>query len=373
MRTNCIFLLFLGFFLLFHCRSEHETFVEKINQLIHLEKYEKAKDLLKAKLESKRESDEVISRQAPRRERVMRFSEDRNKIVWSEDNIIIYRDIANPYVKTKTLPEPPRDFQVSANGEYMVVSLELKNTKGCRMRAFSLLDDSLDYESGAHIACKNRAGISNDGSMLYYFIDDHFYREKTRNPKKPIRTSASSKIPAPYPKLKNKNHLIAIGNDFLIITGIAGSYNLYHFNSKTRKSELVAKDILSPKTYYSHGNSLYIIGGKIGTWYLREILYSDGKKPRITSGFTITVRELEPWKMTGKNDFLSFYGNTVFKWGPMVPRKEFPLLCERGWGVARNMIVYENQEGELILSNTNYTEEEWLVLDLYSEVKKKAD
>lgn len=353
------------------CQSDHENFVEKINKLAQLEKYDKARDLLREKLESKRISDEVISRLPPRRERILRMSQDRNRIVWSEDAKLIYRDIANPIVKTKNLPEPPHDFQLSSNGEYAIVFLRLKNTKGCRMLALSLLDDSLLYESGAHISCRNRGGIAGDGSMIYYFIDENLFREKTANPKKPIKTIESSKIKPPYPKLKNKYSLVSINNNYLLITGIAGSYNLYFFDSKKRTADLITKDILSPKTYYANGKTLYMIGGKIGTWYLREVLYSGDKKPRITTGFTITVRELEPWKMTGKNDFLSFYGSTVFQWGPMVPRKEYPLFCERGWGIARDMIVYENKDGELILSNTSYTKEEWMILELYQEIEKK--
>ncbi|MCC5815037.1 MAG: hypothetical protein JJT78_09795 [Leptospira sp.] len=365
------FLLILS--LLISCQTEHESFVERINQLAQAEKYEKAKDMLRTKLESKRDSDEVISRSKPRRDRIMKLSEDRNRIVWAEDNRIIFRDIANPIVKTKTLTESPYDLQISANGEYALVSFRLKNTKGCRMKAYSLLDDNLDYESGAHISCRNKGSISQDGNKIFYFIDESLFYEKTSNPKKPIKLIDAAKIAPPFPKLKNKYSIVPIDSNFLLIAGIAGSYNLYFYHTDSKNIELLAKDILSPKTYYAHGKTLYLLGGKIGSWYLREILYSDSKKPKITTGFTITIRELEPWKMTGKNDFLSFYGDTVFQWGPMVPRKEFPLLCERGWGLARDMIVYENKDGELILSNTAYTEEEWTVLRLYEEIQKKIN
>lgn len=354
------------------CRSEHETFVGRVEELIQARKYDQALDLIQTRLESKRESDEVISRTKPRRERYLRMSQDRNRIVWSEDDRLIFRDIANPMVKTKNLSEAPYEFRISGNAEFALVSFRLKNTKGCRMKAISMTGDDLDYDSGAHIACRNSGGISQDGSTIYYFIDESLYKENTSNPKKPMKILDSSKIVPPFPKLRNKFSLIPIDENFLLITGVAGSYNLYFFQTKTESLELISGDIISPKAFQAHGSSLFLIGGKIGAMLLREVDFSGGKKPRISTGFTITLREIEPWKMTGKNDFLSFYNNTVFQWGPMVPRKEFPILCERAWGIARDQFVYENKDGELVLSNTAYTEEELVILDLYRQVKKET-
>lgn len=358
--------------LLSACRTEHEAFIEKVNKLIESHKYEQALDLLQSRLESKRESDEVISRTKPRRERTIRTSQDRNRVVWSEDKNVIFRDVANPMVKTKSMEEPPYEFRTSSNADYALVAFRLKNTKGCRMKAISMMDDELDYDSGAHIACRNSGGISHDGSTIYYFIDENLYKEKTSDPKKPKKIINSSKIIPPYPKLRNKYSLIPIDENFLLLTGVAGSYNLYFFNTKTESLDLLTKDIISPKAFYAHGSSLYVIGGKVGSWLLREVIYSGDKKPRITAGFTITLREINPWKMTGKNDFLSYYNNAVFQWGPMIPRKELPILCERAWGIARDMFVYENKDGELVLSNTAYSEEELLVFELYKTVKKET-
>ncbi len=371
-RIQALIIGILFLFLSVNCQSETESFLNRVDELIKLEKYSKARDLLQDRLSSTRDTAEVISRNSPRRERILRMSEDRNRILWTEDNRLIFRDILNPIIKTRALPEPPHDIQVSSNGEYVVASFQLKNTKGCRMFAFSTMDDSLSYESGAHIACRNKAGISSDGKFLYYFIDENLYKEQTKAPKRPQFLVDASLISPPYPKLKNKYSIVPVDSDFLVISGIAGSYNLYFFDPKLASVDLIAKDIISPKTYYSHGKSLYIIGGKIGSLYLREVLYKGEKKPKITTGFQITMREIEPWKMTDLKSFLSFYNKSVFIWEPMSLRKELPLLCERGWGVAMDMIVYENSDGELILSNTAFTEEEWQVFRVYQEVLKKA-
>jgi hypothetical protein len=301
------------------------------------------------------------------------MSQDRNRIVWSEDEKIIFRDIANPLVKTKTFPEIPHEYRISYNAEFALVSMKLRNSKGCRMQAISMMNDELEYDSGAHIACRNSGGISGDGKYIYYFIDENLYRERTQNPKKPTKILDSTKIPPPFPKLRNKYSLIPIQNNYLIVVGVAGSYNLYFYNPEKDSTELITKDIVSPKAFQAHGKTLYMIGGKIGNWMLREIDFASGKKPKINSGFSITLREIEPWKLTSKNDFLSFYNNSVYQWGPMVSRKEFPILCERGWGIARDMIVYENKLGELVLADTAYSEEDWAVLKLYQSVKKEVD
>jgi hypothetical protein len=365
----CLTILIL--FFLNYCRSEHESFLEDVNQLLAVHKYEKALTLIQSKLESKRDSDEVISRTKPNRERVLRMSEDRNRIVWSEDEKIIFRDIPNPLVKTITLKEAPFDYRISNNAEFTLVSFRLKNTKGCRMKAISLLNDDLDFDSGAHIACRNSGGITKDGSYIYYFIDESLYKEKTTTPRKPIKIIDSSKIVPPFPKLRNKYSLIPIKDDFLLITGIAGSYNLYYLITKSDSIELISSDIMSPKVFYGNGSSVFVISGKIGILNLREVDYANNNKPKINKGFTISLKEIEPWKTSNKTEFISFYNNSVFRWGPMSKKKDYPILCEKAWGVGRDYLVYENKLGELVLSNTTYTDEEWAVGDLFKKVKKE--
>jgi len=364
-----IFIISLSL-LISQCRSKHETFLEEVNQYLEVQKFEKALTIIQNKLESKRDSDEVISRTSPKRERVLRMSEDRNRIVWSEDEKLIYRDIPNPMVKTKTLSALPFDFRISNNAEFALVSFRLKNTKGCRMKAISMLNDDVDFDSGAHIACRNSGGITKDGKYIYYFIDESLYKEKTEPPRKPIKVLDASKIAPPFSKLRNKYSLLPIEDNFILMTGIAGSYNMYYLQTKNDTSELISKDILSPKLYYGNGNSFFAIGGKIGSWYLREVEYSAGKKPKINKGFSISRREIEPWKTSNKKDFLSFYNKSIYKWGPLAKKIEYPIQCERGWGVARDYIIYENKIGELVLANTTYSDEDWAVLDLYKEVKK---
>ncbi|MCE9500092.1 MAG: hypothetical protein K8R21_06295, partial [Leptospira sp.] len=326
---------------------------------------------IKKKLEGQRQSDEVISGNKPQTPRILEMSGDRNRIVWTEDKKLIFRDLANPLVKTRDMGEFPESFSVSTEAEYALVSLKLSNGTGCRLKAISLVESKNQYDSGAYVSCKNKGSISSEGSVIYYFIDDNLYQEETKEPKKPKLIVPKEKLLAPFPKLKNRYLLFPTGKTFIIFAGNAGSYFLYWFNPKSDSVEKIASDILSPKLFYADGKTAYLFGGSVGSVFLRELKYSSFGKPVISKGFVISQPELNPWKTTKKSEFISGSGDSVYKWGPATKKQIFPMICERFWGVARDHIVYENKKGDLVLSNTEFTPDEWKILDLYKQMKKK--
>ncbi|EMY12763.1 hypothetical protein LEP1GSC043_1195 [Leptospira weilii str. Ecochallenge] len=83
------------------CKSSHETFVEEIQDLVEQEKYEKASEKLKEKLQSPKERDEFLSKEVPDSARVIEFSNDRLKLVWTEDQKIFFKTLR----RGKIIPE----------------------------------------------------------------------------------------------------------------------------------------------------------------------------------------------------------------------------------------------------------------------------
>ncbi|EMO11229.1 putative lipoprotein [Leptospira borgpetersenii str. Noumea 25] len=83
------------------CKSSHETFVEEIQELVEQEKYEKASERLKEKLQSPKERDELLSKEVPDSARIIEFSNDRLKLVWTEDQKIFFRT----FRQGKIIPE----------------------------------------------------------------------------------------------------------------------------------------------------------------------------------------------------------------------------------------------------------------------------
>lgn len=106
-RKNAVLILFALSFFDF-CKSSHETFVEEIQELVEQEKYEKASEKLKEKLQSPREKDEFLSTEVPDSARIIEFSNDRLKLVWTEDQKIFFRillrGIITPEVWIRFLP-----------------------------------------------------------------------------------------------------------------------------------------------------------------------------------------------------------------------------------------------------------------------------
>ncbi|MBM9499286.1 hypothetical protein JWG44_03360 [Leptospira sp. 201903071] len=367
---NTILILFtVSFFNL--CKSSHETFIEEIQELVEQEKYEKAADKLKDKLQSPKDRDEILSSEAPDSARVIEFSNDRLKLVWTEDQKIFYQDLSAGENNSRSLDQVPSNLSLSQNANYALVEYPMQTSGGCRYVAISLKDSSLSYEAGAQVSCKNRGSILPDGSKIYYFVDDNLYEEKTVEPRKPVLVLNKEKIVSPFPNLKTRSLMYSSGNSFLIFSGNAGAYNLYWFHPTQKTAEKIDKDILSPILYYGNGESAYYIGGEIGKLHLRRINFSSKGKPAITKLFTVSRKEIYPWKLAKKNEFLSGYSGKVHLWGPLKKSQNLPILCERAYLSGDDRIVCETEPGQLILSKLDFQPEDWSIWKLYEEVRSK--
>ncbi|EMN01921.1 hypothetical protein LEP1GSC021_3902 [Leptospira noguchii str. 1993005606] len=369
-KKNTILVLFAIYFLNF-CKSSHETFIEEIQELVEQEKYEKASERLKEKLQFPKDRDELLSAEAPDSARIIEFSNDRLKLVWTEDQKIFFQDLAAGENNSRSLDQIPSNLSLSQNANYALVEYTMQASGGCRYVAISLKDSSLSYEAGAQVSCKSRGSILPDGSKIYYFVDDNLYEEKTVEPRKPVLVLNKEKIVSPFPNLKTRFLMYPSGNSFLIFSGNAGAYNLYWFHPFQKTAEKIDKDILSPILYYGNGENAYYVGGEIGKLHLRRINFSSKTKPVITKLFTVSRKEINPWKLSKKNEFLSGYSGKVHLWGPAKKSQNLPILCERVLLTGDDRIVCEAEPGQLFLSKLDFQPEDWSIWKLYEEVRSK--
>ncbi|EKR75041.1 hypothetical protein [Leptospira noguchii] len=369
-KKNTILVLFAIYFFNF-CKSSHETFIEEIQELVEQEKYEKASEKLKEKLQFPKDRDELLSAEAPDSARIIEFSNDRLKLVWTEDQKIFFQDLAAGENNSRSLDQIPSNLSLSQNANYALVEYTMQASGGCRYVAISLKDSSLSYEAGAQVSCKSRGSILPDGSKIYYFVDDNLYEEKTVEPRKPVLVLNKEKIVSPFPNLKTRFLMYPSGNSFLIFSGNAGAYNLYWFHPFQKTAEKIDKDILSPILYYGNGENAYYVGGEIGKLHLRRINFSSKTKPVITKLFTVSRKEINPWKLSKKNEFLSGYSGKVHLWGPAKKSQNLPILCERVLLTGDDRIVCEAEPGQLFLSKLDFQPEDWSIWKLYEEVRSK--
>nr|MBP6741134.1 hypothetical protein [Leptospiraceae bacterium] len=201
----CLTLLFL-----ISCENKNEAIVKDIDTLIEDEKFSLAQDKIKSKLEGKRTSDEVLSNKKPINPRIIEVSNDRNRVVWTEDKQITFRDLANPLSKSLTFPDVPEMISVSSEAEYAIVLFKLPNGAGCRMVNVSLIEPKPSYLSDTYVSCKNRSAVSSDGSSIYYFINENLYEETLKEPKKPKLLVTKERFESIYPNVKNRTHIFSI-------------------------------------------------------------------------------------------------------------------------------------------------------------------
>jgi len=368
--------IFLIFLFLFSCRTEHENLISEIDELISKEKYEKALTLLRERLSATRSSAEILSKSKPNQPRLVQLSEDRTRIVWTENKTIFFRDLINDKSESLELKIRPENLQISPNAEYAIIQYPLKQKGGCAIFAYSLLNITVEYESGVHIPCKTGMGISNKGDKIFYFFENDLYEEKTSHPKLPKKTITSDQFPSPFPKLKTNLQLASLGEDLLIWSGAGGAYHLYFFQVKSKKVTLLSKDIVLPRIIHHNGNVAFTVGGKVGDLYLREINYSPNRMPSISRGIPISTREAISYKLSGKDEFLSGNQNDPLqpmKWKVLGKKEHLPFFLIRFWGVSGDRIVYENKSGELLLDHLQFSAEDYTVWDYYKKVKKAAD
>ncbi|BDA80498.1 hypothetical protein LPTSP3_g34280 [Leptospira kobayashii] len=372
-----IFIIYLlPFLLTISCKSEHENLVADIDDLIAREKYEKALSLLEERLSANRNSAEVLSKSKPNQPRLFQVSEDRTKIVWTENKTVFYRDLILDKSEERELKIRPDNFKISANGDYAVMQFPLKQKGGCAIFAYSLTNSSLEYESGAHVPCKTGMGITSDGSKIYYFFENDLFEEKTSLPKNPKKYISGDEFPTTFPKLKANYQLASLGDDWLLWSGTGGSYNLYYINSFHKRISLFTKDIVLPRILYHNGTTAYLVGGKVGDLFLKEVNYLGNKSPSISRGTPINAREAISYRLTAKDEFISPNQSEPLqpmKWKVLGKKEHLPFFLERFWGVSGDRIVYENKKGELVIDNLQFTKEDWSMWNYYKEVKKKND
>ncbi|MEM7181670.1 MAG: hypothetical protein AAF518_12200 [Spirochaetota bacterium] len=354
----------------FQCKSKHQIFIEEIKLLIEKEKFGIVIEKLQGKLKSQRPNDEILSFSKPKTERIMSFSNDRNRLIWVEDKKLIYRDLANPLVKTKELPKAIANMNVSAEGNYAIVAFPNGKEKKCNLRSLSLVEFKPDYNVATTLSCDDKAAIAPDGGVVYYFKENALYKEVTIKYNNPILLVPKEEISAPYPKILNKNAMFSIGKTFVIFSGNAGAYNLYWFNPSNNEVQLLAKKVVLPYLYYGNGKQAFIICGSIGKLTMRELQFSSHSKPSLTQAISVELSQTRLWQKADGEEF--FTGEEqVFSWKRNGKMKAYPILCKRFWGVARNQIIYENSKGELLLANTEFAKEEWDYLRFYILAKEK--
>jgi len=372
--VKSIFLFLILLF--FSCKTEHENLISEIDELIGKEKYEKALSLLKERLSMNRNSAESLSKSKPNQPRLLQLSEDRTRVVWTENKTIFFRDLINDKSESMELKIRPESFQISTNAEFAILQYPLKQKGGCAIFAYSLLNITIEYESGVHIPCKTGMGISNKGDKIFYFFENDLYEEKTSHPKLPKKALSSEHFPPPFPKLKTNFQLASVGEDWLIWSGAGGAYNLYFLQVKSMRVNLLSKDIVLPRILYHNGNIGYIVGGKVGDLYLRELAYSPNKVPSISRGIPISTREAISWKLSGKDEFIAGNQNDPLqpmKWKVLGKKEHLPIFLQRFWGVAGDQIIYENRSGELLIDNLIFSQEDYTIWEYYKKVKKAAD
>ncbi len=365
-------ILTLILFFIISCEDKNEAIVKDIDTLIEDEKFSLAHDKIRVKLEAKRASDEILSNKRPQNPRMLEVSNDRNRVVWTDDKQITFRDLANPLIKSLTFPEIPEMVSVSSEAEYAIVLFKLPNGVGCRMVNVSLIEPKPSYLSDTYVSCKNRSAVSSDGSSIYYFINENLYEETLKDPKKPKLLVTKERFESIYPNIKNRTHIFSIAKTFLIFFGNAGVYNLYWFNPKDNSITKLASEIITPKLYYGNGKNAFVLSGVVGSLVLREIKYTSYGEPNLSKGFSISYNEINPFPTTKANEFISGKSGSIYKWGTTIKKRVYPIIAERFWVVARDYIIYENNNKELILTSTEFSPEDWKLLDLYKQVKQKS-
>ena len=247
------------------------------------------KKKFKKKLRSPRKTSYILSKDIPKNPRLISITRNQEKITWVQDNKIYFQELyklnsEQSTVKSINLLEYPNSFSISDSGWFILIEYNLKEKKGCRLivRSFDPDKKKMRYESGANITCKNKPSISNDGTKIYYFVDNNLYEEETEkfpNPK--IIVTRKDLLP-PYPKLKIKLYMYPIDSEsFIIFSGNAGAYNLYYFNPRLpKKISLITKGVLTYKYYYGGEKYGFFIKGVIGNMFLYSLKYDTSEKTK---------------------------------------------------------------------------------------------
>lgn len=367
---NSFLVLFL---LILFCSKEVEDPLADIDSLIETEKYESAREKLKERLSSKRKEDTILAEGNPNLKRIFSLSNDRNRVAWIQEKTIYFQDFANPLFKTFNFPQTLANLNLSTEGDFAVVSALLPHGAGCRMILISFLETRKSYVSSSYVSCANLNGVSSDGNFIYYFIDDNLYMESTTEPKFQKLLIDKTHFPYPYQNITRKYFIYPTGKTFIILYGNGGHYNAVWFDAIKHRTEKLLEGVASSKICYGNGKNLFLITGEIGNNFLKEIKFSYNSKPSVVQEFSINFSLQNFQVLSTQNLFVSQYNGQLFEWGIGKQKKALPLLTENFLIVARDQILYEDKQKNLILTNYFFTEEDWKMLDLYKMIKNRKE
>lgn len=350
------------------CRKQSE--VEKIDVLLSSEKFSKAEETARSRLSTRHSNDEYLSKE-PAKDRSVQFSNDRNRVVWTEGKQLQFRDLANPLSKTIGLNETAENLSVSSDAEHALISVSAANGTACRLLAVSILEKKKSYLSESFVHCKNQFGISKDGTRIYYIMDSSLYTEETSDTKNHKVLLDKKHFPETVHSVRNRYYFRPVGHNFLIFSGDAGAYNVYWLDVRKNALERIT-DAASPLFYYGSGKNAYFIRGHIGSLSAQEISFSAYGRPVLSDSFAVNVRETVLWPVSENNEFVSLVDGKAVLWAPGGKKKELPLLAKHIYLSARDNIIYETSEGYLMKTSMDFSEEDWKALELYKKTKEKT-
>ena len=341
------------------CSAKKEQLLEDINEAISREKFSAARELIFEAMKIPRESDKLVSDKRPSVPRIVMVSPDRDAVIYTEDDMLVYDNPGreeHEELQLKGIPEA-----VGINGRFAVVAIPVKKG-GCRMIVRNLDDEDWSFESGAKVSCKNTPAVTASGEFIYYFIDGRLFREKTRGEPAPEEISLSLQMKPPVKKIRPKFIFYALGGSFLLFHGNAGSYNIYSMD-ESGKIARISENIMSTMVFPALDGA-YIIGGSIGKMRLRKISGTGGKF-KIDSGFHTGFNELISWQIS-KNEFISGNSGGLYYRKLGQDLKRYPVIYERFW-VLRDLVYYEDARGRLYLADFIYSDDDWKLVKLLEQ------
>ncbi|MEM4271459.1 MAG: hypothetical protein QXO70_05210, partial [Candidatus Pacearchaeota archaeon] len=206
-----------------------------------------------------------------------------------------------------------------------------------------------------------------------FFIDDNLYVESTTEPKFQKLLIDKTHFPYPYQNITKKYFIYPTGKTFLILYGNGGYYNAVWFDTNKNRTEKLLEGIAISRICYGNGKNLFLLTGEIGNYFLKEIKFSHNSKPYIVQEFSISSSLVNFQVLSTQNLFVSQNNGQLFEWEVGKQKKSLPILTENFLIVARDQILYEDKERNLILTNYFFTEEDWKMLDLYKMVKNRKE
>ncbi len=365
----------LAVLLFITCAPTPPNWKTEIDELILKEKYAKALSLLENRLYFKHETKWKLSESKLIGKRIVRLSENRQVLIWAEEQTLFRWTLAEDKVESKSFPYIISDFAISGNGQMAVLQHKSNTANVCKITAYSFTDLSLLYESESYLDCNASFAISDGGNQIFYFLENDLFSEKTSLPKNPIRVAVESQYPPPFPKLKSKISILPFSGEFLIFSGIGGSYSLYQFNPNKEKLTLLSKEIVSPIYLPFEHQFGYVVSGKIGDLNLQPLVVTNNKT-FLTKGFGIGYSFIHSQRLSTKDTFILSTKESprlLQRWILGSKKESLPLFVERFWVLSNDLIAYENKVGDLVVGNLVFEEDEWKALEYFNKVRKMKE